>query len=165
MGNNHTLRRRARGVRGQAAMEFVVSLIWIVFLAAVLFQALHFELDVFNKMGELRYKVFQTARQNQDTTSGRMISDTIQGKDLGDLVGFTIPAQNIDSSLHYGPKTFSVFCGSKKWFPGGDAAETALDVAIGLGLAADHMEDYSGFANTAFDALSSALGAVGSFCS
>jgi hypothetical protein len=152
-------------LRGQAAMEFVVSLIWIVFLAAVLFQALHFELDVFNKMGELRYKVFHTAREDQDTTAGRMINDSIQGKDLGDLVGFTIPAQDIDSSLHYGPKTFSVFCGSKKWFPGGDAAETALDVAIGLGLAADHMEDYSGFANTAFDALSSALGAVGSFCS
>jgi hypothetical protein len=163
MGNSHTLTRRAS--RGQAAMEFVLALFWIVALAAVLFQALHFELDVFNKMGELRYKVFHTARQDQDTTSGRMINDSIQGKNLGDLVGYTIPAQEIDDSLHYGPKEFSVFCGSKKWFPGGDGAETALDVVIGLGLAADHMEDYSGFAGTAFDALSTALGAVGSFCS
>lgn len=165
MGHHYTLTQSARGARGQAAMEFVLALFWIVALAAVLFQALHFELDVFNKMGELRYKVFHTARQDQDTTSGRMISDSIQGKNLGDLVGYTIPAQEIDDSLHYGPKEFSVFCGSKKWFPGGDAAETALDVAITAGLIADHYEDTSGFAGTAFDFLSTAFGAVGDLCS
>lgn len=160
MADDSTLRRRRPAAKGQAAMEFVIALFWIVALAAVLFQALHFELDVFNKMNELRYKVFHEARQNQDTTSGRMIDDSIEGKNLGDLTGYSLPAQDADSSLHYGPKKFYVFCGSKKFFPGGDGGETALDVAITAGLIADHYEDTSGFAGTAFDFLSTAFGAV-----
>ncbi len=145
--------------RGQAAVEFLFAFLFILGLAAGLYQALHFELDVFNKMGQLRYKVFKEARRDQDTTQMRWVEQQIEGKQLSDLTTYDVPFQDFDSTLHYGPKFYSMRAGTKYWFPGGDSAETALDVAIVAGLIADHWEPTSGVFGQVFDALSSALSA------
>lgn len=49
MVRNLPLSRRRRTEQGQAAVEFVLAMIFVIATAAVLFQALHFELDVFNR--------------------------------------------------------------------------------------------------------------------
>lgn len=151
---------RARSASGQAAMEFVIALVWIIALSALIFQALHFELDVFNKMGELRYRVFRTVRQNQDSTKGRMISESIEGKQLSEIVPFAVPGQYVDATLRYGPKNFYIHCGTRKWFPGGDGVETGLKGTIIAGLLTDHAKIVPEWMGTALDGVHSALGEI-----
>ena len=153
-----TLRKRQRG---QAAFEFVFAMLWIIALASVLFQALHFELDVFNKMNTLRFKVFKDARENQPTTSYRTINQSIQGKPLSDLTGYRVPFQTVDQSLKYGPKRFYVNCGTKSVAGPFTTAFKALAVA---GLIADHFEDQSGLFNSGISGLNSAVGAIAGIC-
>lgn len=148
---------------GQAAFEFVFAMLWIICLASVLFQAMHFELDVFNKMNTLRYNVFKVARENQNTTAYRTINQSIQGKPLSDLTGYRVPFQTTDQSLFYGPKKFYVGCGTKtNAFIG--PATTAFKVAAVIGLTADHYEPTSGNFGTVISGLSSVTGAVGGVC-
>ncbi|MHB0968175.1 MAG: hypothetical protein ACYC7A_06870 [Thermoanaerobaculia bacterium] len=151
---------RTRRASGQAAMEFVVALVWIIALTALIYQALHFELDVFNKLGELRYRVFRMARQNQDSTKGRMISEAVEGKQLGEIVPYTVPGQYVDSTLRYGPKNFYIHCGTRKWFPGGDGVETTLKGAIIAGLVTDHAKVVPEWMGTALGEVHSVLGEI-----
>jgi hypothetical protein len=110
--------RAPRAQRGQAAIEFVFILLIILGLAAVLYQAMHFELDVFNKMGMLRYKVMKEAHEDQDETEMETIDNiTVQGKNLDDLTPYSPPLQDVDGTMHYGPKKLVIKHGTKYWDP------------------------------------------------
>lgn len=164
MGNDSSLMRR-RAQRGQAAMEFIFAMLILMGIIAVLFQVLHFELDVFNKTMMTRYKLLETARENEDTTRPRMISEEIEGKQLGDLIPWEVPFQSSSvSHLKYGPKSVYWQCGTKYFFPGGDVAEVAYKVAVAGLLTADHYEDTAGHVETVFSGLGSATGTLAGFC-
>lgn len=149
---NLPLRQKRRTERGQAAIEFVLAMIFVIATAAVLFQALHFELDVFNRSMVARYELFREAHDNPDEREPETISKEIRGEDIGDLVPYTVPGQEIDESLHYGPRQFKMRRGSKYYDPVDWVHSAAL--FGGLLIAADHMEDYAGHFGDAFGMLS-----------
>ena len=113
------LRRPAdRNARGQAAVEFVFALVILLAFVAVLFQALHFELDVFNKSGLLRYRALKAARQSQEKVEPYYITDvSIEGEEIGNLTFYTVPFQEDDLTQHYGPKRLVVRRGTQYWDP------------------------------------------------
>ncbi len=149
---------------GQAAVEFVFALVFLIAMAAVLFQALQFELDVFNKTWTTRYDLFEAAREDEPDNRPRMISEPIEGKRLGDLTPFSVPFQATDLEARYGPKQVYVQCGTKYFFPGGDTAETIYDLALVGLLVADHLEQSSGNVEQVFSAVSGLTGALASAC-
>lgn len=156
--------RRRHKQRGQAAFEFIFALLILMGMIAVLFQALHFELDVFNKTMLVRYKLLEEARKDEDETRPRMITEELEGKELGDLIPWEVPFQTAASDLKYGPKTVSWQCGTKYFFPGGDAALTGMKTGIGLLMVADHAQDLAGHGDELFEALGSATDAIASAC-
>jgi hypothetical protein len=151
-----SLSSRRQGVqRGQAAVEFVLCLFLLLAFVAVMFQALHFELDVFNQSALLRYRALQRARESQDTTEATLVTDiAVQGKNLSDLTFFSVPLQEADLNQHYGPKHLVIRHGTKYWDPISPLHETWTFSAM---LAADHYEDSSGFVVKPFEVLSSWL--------
>ena len=137
-------------------MEWVLTLPIIVVMIAVLYQALMFERDVFNKMNIARYQAFKEAheRQNVDGMAEYEIFQVeVQGEKVGDLTSFSIPAQTVDPERRYGPRTYHFPCGTKRYFPGGSIAETALDVAEVAMVVADHYEDTAEYVDDVTDAL------------
>jgi hypothetical protein len=132
----HSLKRQ----RGQAAVEFSLIMLVVIGLAAVLFQALQFERDVFNRSLLARYLAFKDAHDDPDQIDPEDVQKEIRGKNIGDLVPYTPPGQDIDQTMHYGPKQFKIRRGTKAWDPGW----TVFEVTVGLLLAADHIEDTSG---------------------
>lgn len=141
---------RFRPQRGQAATELVFCLLFLAAFVAVLFQALHFELDVFNKTELLRYKALHRARQDQDTTDPETITDeTVQGKNLSDLTTYTVPLQEIDTSQHWGPKRLVIRHGTKYW----DPTQFHEDWEFLALLTPDHYETTSGAIGKIFDVL------------
>jgi hypothetical protein len=152
MADHSALRRiRSRGQRGQAAVEFVFCMILVIGLAAALFQALQFERDVFNKSLMARYQALKDIHDSPDDKDPETIRKTIEGKQLSELVPYTIPGQEIDGSLHYGPKKFSVRRGTKRWDPA-EALHSAWAFA-GI-LTVDHYEDSAGYVGDMFGYLS-----------
>lgn len=153
MGNDSPLIRKHRdSQRGQAAIEFVFCLIIVIGLASVLFQALHFELDVYNRSNIARYLALRDLHENPSGREPETISKAIRGEDIGTLVPYSIPGQDVDSTLHYGPRNFTVRRGTKGYDPIGPVVVGALAVALGL----DHIEDSSG-------TMGAAAGAIGGF--
>lgn len=146
-----------RSQRGQAAVEFVFVLLIILGLAAVLFQAMHFELDVFNKMGMLRYRVMKEARRDQHETNMTTISNiTVQGKNLDDLTEYAPPLQDVDGSMHYGPKKLVIKRGTKYWDP---IPFHSFWAWSGL-LLLTHQENAADAISTALDALGDMLDSI-----
>jgi hypothetical protein len=143
--------RRQGAQRGQAAVEFVLCLFLLLAFVAVMFQALHFELDVFNQSALLRYRALQRARESQDTTDAALLTDVaVQGKNLGDLTFFSVPLQEADRNQHYGPKHLVIRHGTKYWDPIPFLHETWT---FSLMLAADHYQDTSGVVVKPFEVL------------
>jgi hypothetical protein len=142
--------------RGQAAMEFVLILLMMCAFAAVLFQGLLFERDVFNKSLQARYKILHDAREDQDETEMTDIDTTFQGKNLEDILGFEVPIQEVDGSLHYGPKTLHMKHGTKYWDPLGAIGHS--EIAFFALLTVDHYEPTSGHVGDAFDFLHDIIG-------
>jgi hypothetical protein len=161
MGNDTSLTRRSQ--RGQAAFEFIFAMLVLMGMIAVLFQVLHFELDIFNKTMIARYKLLEEARQDEDTTRPRMITTTIEGKAIEDLIPWTVPFQST-SGEKYGPKEVYWKCGTQYLFPGGEAGLTGFKVGIGALMVADHIQDLSGNSETLFSALGDVTGGLGSIC-
>lgn len=145
MGDDPSLTSIRRPQRGQAAVEFVLCLIVVIGLASVLFQALHFELDVYNRSNLARYLALRDVHDDPSEKEPETISTEIRGEDIGTLVPYSIPGQDIDSTLHYGPRNFIVRRGTKAFDPIGPIVVGALALA----LAADHIEDTSGNMGTA----------------
>jgi hypothetical protein len=99
-----TMRIRRKQEQGQAAIEFVFALLFIIIITAALFQALAFELDVFNQSMLARYELLRIARQNQDTTPCRSFNQPFQGKKIKEFAPWGVPYQTVNRNLYYGPK-------------------------------------------------------------
>jgi len=138
-------RTRRHSQSGQAAVEFVLALIVVIGLAGVLFQALHFELDVYNRSNLARYIALRAVHDDPSDKEPESVETPIRGEDIGTLVPYVIPGQDIDSTIHYGPRNFVVRRGTKGFDPIGPIVVGALAIA----LAADHYEDTSGNMGTA----------------
>jgi hypothetical protein len=132
--------RRACRQAGQAAFEFVLALFFLIALTAMLFQALHFERDVFNQSMIARFEFFKEAHTNQDDTPCRSFDIAFQGKELGDI-GFEVPGQTIDESIHYGVKRYRGERGSKYIDTFSMAHEFFVWTAVML---PDHYEETAG---------------------
>jgi hypothetical protein len=147
-----SLSSRRRGAqRGQAAVEFVLCLFLLLAFVAVMFQALHFELDVFNQSALLRYRALQRARESQDTTEATLVTDVaVQGKNLGELTFFSVPLQEADMSQHYGPKHLVIRHGTKYWDP---IPLLHSKWAFAPLLAVDHIQEWSGHVSQPFEFL------------
>lgn len=144
------MRIRQQTERGQAAAEFVFALVILLAFVAVLFQALHFELDAFNKSALLRYKALRRARVSQYTTEPYKVMDVlVEGKPLSDLTFYTVPFQERDLSETYGPKKLVIRHGTIYWDPTPIHAEWAFAAATVF----DHREESSGYIGRAFGAL------------
>lgn len=157
-------RRSNRPQRGQAAVEWVLTLPILILLIAVLYQALMFERDVFNKMNLMRYEAFKRAHEGQNVegmAEYSILEVRTQGETLANLTGFVIPSQTVDTEHRYGPKTFYFPCGTKRFFPGGDTGETILDVFEIAAVIVDHYETTAKFVAKGAEA----IGKVGEFAS
>ena len=80
---------------------------------AALYQALHFELDVFNRLNSLRYRAMRVA--HSDAFSVRREYRSVVASDfrpLSETTPIPVPFQTADLSLRYGPKRFYVRQGS-----------------------------------------------------
>lgn len=152
------MQKRQQQERGQAAVEFVLAFMFIIALTAVLFQALHFELDVFNRSMLARYELLKEARHDQEETDGHNISKTIEGETLADLIGFEVPFQDTDTSQRYGPKQIYTRHGTKYLDPLGDVLHE--DWQFAALLLPDHYEPTSGYIGQAFEVLSQITGAL-----
>lgn len=134
--------------------ELVFCLLLLIAFTTAVLQALHFELDVFNKTELLRYRVLHRARQSQDTTDPEMITDTtVQGKDLSELTFYSVPLQEVDLSQHWGPKRLVIRHGTQYWDPTPIHGEGAFFAA----LLVDHYEPTSGLVGQAFQFLGDVL--------
>ena len=139
-----TQRRKAQS--GQAAVEFLFAMMGVIALAAGLFQVLHFELDVFNKMGILRSKSFSRMHYNNQQYNNDLGDDsqTVSFKTFSQLVPYTVPFQSV-SPAKYPDKKLYYKRGTQFCFPGGAAASTGFLVGAGACMAlADHYEDSAG---------------------
>jgi hypothetical protein len=144
--------------RGQAAIEFVFALIFIIAITAVLFQALNFELDVFNQSMAARYEFMDKAHDDQDNKPCQAFSIDFSGRKLGDVAPFEAPYQAVDENLRYGPKKYHGERGTKYIDTFSIAHEWYVWTVAFL---PDHYEDTAGYvddlAQTAFTALAAEL--------
>lgn len=141
--------RRSQNERGQAAVEFILAFTFIAGLACVLYQALHFELDVFNKSLLARRDLFRQARQNETGNNLSQISITIQGKNLSDVTFYRVLGQQTGGigSLHFGPRQYRMLRGTKRSDPLGDLHSAAEFFGI---LTIDHYQDSAGYIGKLF---------------
>ena len=151
-------KRESKDKRGQAAVEFVFALIFIIAITAVLFQALNFELDVFNQSMVARYEFMEKFQEDQDETPCEEFNIEFSGRELGEHSPFEAPYQVVDDSLKYGPKKYygergtqyiDTFSIAHEWF------------VWTIALLPDHYEDTAGYvddlAQAAFTALAAEL--------
>lgn len=104
---------RGRRQRGQATVEFAFALIGLIALIAGLYQALHFELDVFNRLNLLRYRAVRLAHRDQLTVTRRYVPVVATFQPVAEVTPIRVPFQTADLSIRYGPKTFYVRQGAK----------------------------------------------------
>lgn len=142
-GGSPRPRRPKRSSRGQAALEFLFALLFLIALISLLFQALHFELDVFNKSNETRYRFFEKAHKNQHTTELGDIQEELEGEKLKDLIPYTVlfqPSGEI-GNLQFGPRYLRGKRGTEYWSL---ATLPGLEYAFIGVLVADHYEKTAG---------------------
>ena len=143
--------------RGQSALEFLLALLIAISLGGLLFQALHFELDVFNRSALARHTLFEKAKQNQPGTDSELVSEEITGKRIGDLPVRVLEQAGTDiGDLRYGPRNFRMLRGTKAWDPLGAGLTGTLD---GM-LVADHSQYLAGYVGEVLGYLSDAAGAL-----
>lgn len=96
-----------RGEAGQATIEFALMLIFVIVMLSALYQALHFELDAFNRISLLRYRVMAAAHANQPDEAKSFPTEIMEFRHLNDLSPVLLMTQTIDDpNLQYGPKKF-----------------------------------------------------------
>jgi hypothetical protein len=137
--------RRTAPERGQAAIEFVFALLFILIITAALFQVLFFELDVFNQSAVARYEFIKDAHDRPDTTPCRAYNRQFQGRTIGQFAPWAVPYQTVNRNLRYGPKRIHGERGSKYFDDltyGGFGAHGYGWILI-LGI--DHTQDFSGY--------------------
>lgn len=154
-------KERASLQKGQAAVEFVFALVFVIALASVLYQALHFELDVFNKMGILRFQAFQRMHYNNQQYDHSFEDDSqmVSFKPLRDLTSYRVILQTVDQNMKYPDKRLSYKRGTQAAIPGGLTTGVLAAAGFCIGTA-DHIEDSAGNCVTPFKAINSALNAI-----
>jgi hypothetical protein len=155
------LRPKAIKQQGQAAVEFIFAIVMLVTIAAVLFQALHFELDVFNKTMVARYELLRKARVNEISKERGPISQQIVGKWIDDVVPYRVPFQPDNLNIRYGPKYIHTECGTKYTFP---LPEGLYDGGLIALLVLDLYESTAGNIGTVFGPIESVTSALGALC-
>lgn len=146
--------------KGQAAVEFVFALLFLIAISSVLYQALHFELDVFNKMGILRFKSFQRMHYNNNQFNNSFNNDNqmVSFKPLSQLTNYRVIFQTVSQSQKYADKRLYYKRGTKEAIPGG--LTTGVLVAAGVCIGTlDHIESSSGNCVKPFEIINSALSA------
>lgn len=111
----------------------------LIGLAAVLFQALMFELDVFNKSYLGRYELIRQARIDAPETEPDWQEYEISGEQLQELIPYPMYGESDIGDLQYGPKTLKMRKGTKYWDPLAVPHEDWQFAAAILLL--DHIED------------------------
>jgi hypothetical protein len=106
-------RSRLRAQSGQATFEFVLAVIFIIVSLSALYQALHFELDAFNKISLLRFRVMDEAHENQHNQDKSFPSESMDFRPVHQLTPVLLMTQDIDPMLQYGPKSFRYRKGTK----------------------------------------------------
>jgi hypothetical protein len=92
---------------GQATVEFALTLIFVIVMLSALYQALHFELDAFNRISLLRYRVMGEAHANQPDEPKSFPTELMEFRPLYELSPVLLMTQTIDDpTLQYGPKKF-----------------------------------------------------------
>ena len=104
--------------RGQSAVEFVFVLVVVVAGMAGLYQVLHFERDVFNRLLYLRQIAMRQVHVDQDTTKKTFFTvGPVEFRTFGELLRSPVPLQVIDPSLRYSAKTLKVRRGTRYYDP------------------------------------------------
>ncbi|HYH09653.1 MAG TPA: hypothetical protein VEK11_21570 [Thermoanaerobaculia bacterium] len=113
MPSDSSRRSTERAEAGQATFEFALALLFLIVMLSVFYQALHFELDAFNRISLLRFKVMQQAHANQPGQAKRYATEVMDFRPVGELTPVLLMFQPIDPTLQYGPKTFHYRKGTK----------------------------------------------------
>ena len=135
---------------GQATFEFVLAVLFIIITLSALYQALHFELDVFNKISLLRYRIMDEAHRKQAEDAKSFPSEPMDFRPLVQLTPVLLMTQDVtDPTLQYGPKSFRYRIGTKfaepppiQFLP-----ENHWLIAGAIQLAGDYNEDGGRFRN------------------
>jgi hypothetical protein len=99
---------------GQATFEFGLTLIFVIVMLSALYQALHFELDAFNRVSLLRYNVMQQAHDNQPGEKKAFVVETMDFQPLYKLTPVLLMTQmGEDPTRQYGPKRLHFRKGTK----------------------------------------------------
>jgi hypothetical protein len=99
---------------GQATFEFALMLLFVIVMLSALYQALHFELDAFNRISLLRYKVMQEAHDNQPSEAKTFVIETMEFQPIYKLTPVLLITQmGDDPSRQYGPKRLHFRKGTK----------------------------------------------------
>ncbi len=154
-------RRRSDSRKGQAAVEFVFALLFLIAISSVLYQVLHFELDVFNKMGILRFKSFQRMHFNNNQHNNAFNDDNqqVSFKPLSQLTNYRVIFQTVNQNQRYADKRLYYKRGTEAAVPGG--LTTAFLVLVGGCITtADHIESSAGNCVTLLEPVNAALNAI-----
>jgi len=98
---------------GQGTFEFALVILFVVIMLSALYQALHFELDVFNRISLLRFRVMQDAHDNQYDRVKGFPTESMDFRNISDLTPVLLMTQSVDSTLQYGPKSVRYRVGTK----------------------------------------------------
>jgi hypothetical protein len=110
-----TERRRQHG---QTAVEFLFALLIIIAGLAGLYQVLHFERDVFNRLLYLRQVTFRQMHVDQDTTKKTFFAvGPTEFRPVGALLHSPVPLQVLDPALRYPSKYLHVRKGTRFYDP------------------------------------------------
>ncbi|HUF18075.1 MAG TPA: hypothetical protein VMS12_08545 [Thermoanaerobaculia bacterium] len=154
-------RKHPESQHGQAAVEFIFALLFLIALASVMYQALHFELDVFNKMGILRFKSFQRMHMNNQQFNSGFADDNqmVSFKPLSQLTNYRVIFQTVNTNQKYPDKTLYYKRGTQPALPGG--LTTGVLVAAGICIGTlDHVESTAGNCVKPFEAINAVLNAI-----
>ena len=155
------MKKKKDSQKGQAAVEFVFALIFLVAISSVLYQVLHFELDVFNKMGILRFKSFQRMHFNNQQFNNGFNDDNqmVSFKPLSQLTDYRVIFQTVNQNSRYADKRLFYKRGTAPALPGG-LSTGVIALAITCIATLDHVESTAGNCVTPFEAINSALSAI-----
>lgn len=99
---------------GQTAIEFLFALLILIAGMAGLYQVLHFERDVFNRLLYIRQMGLREAHRDQDVTKKTLfVTDPMEFRRFGELLNSPVPLQVIDPSLRYPTKVLHLQKGTR----------------------------------------------------
>jgi hypothetical protein len=94
-------------------VEFALAMLIVIAGISALYQALHFELDVFNRLLFLRQRAFVKAHEDQDSTPRTQFYASVDFKPLSEVTPVPVPFQSADPDLRFPTKQFVMQHGAK----------------------------------------------------